>query len=60
MYSCLFITIIPGYFFELLNSFSFGPAVTVVVGVPTSVFLVYAAIKKGAAETEEDDRKYGQ
>lgn len=30
------------------------------VGLPTSVFLIYAAIRKGAAETEEDDKEYSK
>lgn len=30
------------------------------MGLPTSVFLIYAAIRKGAAETEEDDKEYNR
>lgn len=30
------------------------------IGLPTSVFLIYAAIRKGAAETEEDDEEYNR
>ena len=29
-------------------------------GVPVSIFLIYAAILKGAAETEEDDKEYNK
>jgi hypothetical protein len=28
------------------------------IGLPTSAFLIYAAIRKGAAETEVDDEEY--
>lgn len=28
------------------------------IGLPTCLFLFYAAIKKGIAETEEDDKKF--
>ena len=30
------------------------------VGLPLSVFLIYAAILKGAAETEEADREFNR
>jgi hypothetical protein len=30
------------------------------LGLPTSIFLIYAAIRKGAAETEEDDKEYNR
>jgi hypothetical protein len=28
--------------------------------MPMSIFLIYAAIMKGAAETEEDDKEYNR
>jgi hypothetical protein len=30
------------------------------IGLPMSIFLIYAAIMKGAAETEEDDKEYNK
>ena len=30
------------------------------IGLPMSIFLIYAAIIKGAAETEEDDKEYNK
>ena len=35
-----------------------GTAALAAIGAPFSLFLLYAAIMKGAAETEEDDREY--
>lgn len=29
-----------------------------IIGIPASLFLIYAAIQKGIAETEEDDAAY--
>jgi len=37
----------------------FGPTLALAaIGLPLSVFFIYAAILKGAAETEEDDAEY--
>jgi hypothetical protein len=51
-----------GSLFELSGGnpvIGFMPSVfTVVAGFPLCFFLFYAAIKKGAAETEEDDAKF--
>ena len=30
------------------------------LGLPLTLFLFYASVKKGAAETEEDDRRFEQ
>lgn len=39
----------------------FGPeAALAALGLPLSIFLIYAAILKGAAETEEDDKEYNK
>jgi hypothetical protein len=39
----------------------FGPqAALAAIGLPSSLFLIYAAILKGAAETEEDDKQYNK
>ena len=39
----------------------FGPtAALAAIGLPLSIFLIYAAILKGAAETEEDDKEYNK
>lgn len=35
-------------------------AVIAAVGAPLSIFLIYAAIMKGAAETAEDDAEYNR
>ena len=52
----------PGSLFELTGGApKLGFAATAVLaalGAPLSLFLIYAAILKGAAETEEDDREY--
>ena len=54
--------IIIGSIFELAGGHpQFGFAVTcasAAVGVPLCFFLFYAAIKKGTAETEEDDKRF--
>eukprot|EP00571_Detonula_confervacea_P011495 CAMPEP_0172306734 /NCGR_PEP_ID=MMETSP1058-20130122/7741_1 /TAXON_ID=83371 /ORGANISM="Detonula confervacea, Strain CCMP 353" /LENGTH=182 /DNA_ID=CAMNT_0013018711 /DNA_START=59 /DNA_END=607 /DNA_ORIENTATION=- len=52
-----------GSVFELAGGtttkLGFGPtAALAAIGFPISVFLIYAAIMKGAAETEEDDKEY--
>lgn len=52
-----------GSLFELAGGGStklgFGPtAALAAIGLPLSIFLIYAAILKGAAETEEDDQEY--
>ncbi|GMI47552.1 hypothetical protein TrCOL_g2156 [Triparma columacea] len=36
-----------------------GTAAVVGINVPVSLYLFYAAIKKGQAETEEDDKRLG-
>jgi hypothetical protein len=33
-------------------------AAIAVLGFPLCIFLIYAAIRKGAAETEEDDKRF--
>ena len=39
----------------------FGPtAALAALGLPLSIFLIYAAILKGAAETEEDDQEFNK
>lgn len=55
----------PGFLFQLLDAknnpppLGFGPTAAIsLVGAPTCLFLFVAAIQKGAAETEEDDRKF--
>ena len=51
-----------GSLFELANGGGkLGFAITAAIaalGLPLSIFLIYAAILKGAAETEEADRQY--
>mmetsp|Transcript_38919 Transcript_38919/g.56811 ORF Transcript_38919/g.56811 Transcript_38919/m.56811 type:complete len:186 (+) Transcript_38919:143-700(+) len=51
-----------GSLFNLISgqtTLGFAPTVAiVVVGLPTCLFLFYAAIRKGTAETEEDDKKF--
>lgn len=37
---------------------SAATAVIAVIGVPSCIFLLYAAILKGIAETEEDDKAF--
>ena len=54
-----------GSLFELAGGGSgklgFGPtAALAAIGLPMSIFLIYAAILKGAAETEEDDKEYNK
>ena len=53
-----------GSLFELTSgtpTLGFGPqAALAAIGLPSSLFLIYAAIKKGEAETEEDDRQYNK
>ena len=53
-----------GSLFELTGGTpKLGFAVTAVItalGLPLSVFLIYAAILKGAAETEEADREFNK
>ncbi|KAL7547654.1 hypothetical protein ACHAWF_010944 [Thalassiosira exigua] len=54
-----------GSLFELTGggptTLGFGPtAALAAIGIPMSVFLIYAAILKGAAETEEDDKEYNK
>ncbi|KAL3761815.1 hypothetical protein ACHAW5_003924 [Stephanodiscus triporus] len=54
-----------GSLFELTGGGSpklgFGPtAALAAIGLPLSIFLIYAAIMKGAAETEEDDKEYNK
>ena len=53
-----------GSLFELTSgtpTLGFGPQVALAaIGLPSSLFLIYAAIKKGEAETEEDDRQYNK
>ncbi|KAL9182579.1 hypothetical protein ACHAXT_013231 [Thalassiosira profunda] len=54
-----------GSLFEITGggptTLGFGPtAALAAVGLPLSLFLIYAAILKGAAETEEDDREYNK
>ena len=60
--------IIKGSIFELTGggdssststTLGFVPTAAIsAVGLPLSIFLIYAAILKGAAETEEDDAQY--
>ena len=56
--------IIIGSLFEVLGgpgatTLGFAPtAALAAIGIPMSIFLIYAAIMKGAAETEEDDKEY--
>ena len=51
-----------GSLFDLIGgspAFGFLPtAGTALVGLPLCFFLFYAAIVKGQAETEEDDKKF--
>mmetsp|Transcript_3534 Transcript_3534/g.3979 ORF Transcript_3534/g.3979 Transcript_3534/m.3979 type:complete len:86 (-) Transcript_3534:337-594(-) len=51
-----------GSIFELIGGspmMGFIPSVLfALVGVPSCLFLFYAAIKKGSAETEADDAEY--
>mmetsp|Transcript_13934 Transcript_13934/g.16862 ORF Transcript_13934/g.16862 Transcript_13934/m.16862 type:complete len:169 (+) Transcript_13934:70-576(+) len=51
-----------GSVFELAGGnpqFGFGVSAAIAaVGIPLSLFLIYAAILKGMAETEEDDKKF--
>ncbi|KAL3794234.1 hypothetical protein ACHAWO_006478 [Cyclotella atomus] len=53
-----------GSLFELTGgtpSLGFAPqAALAAIGLPSSLFLIYAAILKGAAETEEDDKAYNK
>eukprot|EP00594_Rhizosolenia_setigera_P015663 CAMPEP_0178964086 /NCGR_PEP_ID=MMETSP0789-20121207/15438_1 /TAXON_ID=3005 /ORGANISM="Rhizosolenia setigera, Strain CCMP 1694" /LENGTH=161 /DNA_ID=CAMNT_0020648735 /DNA_START=69 /DNA_END=554 /DNA_ORIENTATION=- len=54
-----------GSVFDLIGgntpAIGFIPAAAVaVLGLPTCLFLFYAAVKKGMAETEEDDAKYSR
>jgi len=54
-----------GSLFELAGGGStklgFGPtAALAALGLPLSIFLIYAAILKGAAETEEDDQEFNK
>mmetsp|Transcript_1429 Transcript_1429/g.3226 ORF Transcript_1429/g.3226 Transcript_1429/m.3226 type:complete len:172 (-) Transcript_1429:474-989(-) len=53
-----------GSFFELFGpnpKFGFGPTAAIAaIGLPSCLFLFYAAILKGMAETEEDDREYNK
>mmetsp|Transcript_11919 Transcript_11919/g.20704 ORF Transcript_11919/g.20704 Transcript_11919/m.20704 type:complete len:187 (+) Transcript_11919:49-609(+) len=53
-----------GSLFEVLGgtpTLGFGPtAALAAIGLPASLFLIYAAILKGAAETEEDDKEYNK
>lgn len=53
-----------GSLFELTGgapTLGFGPqAALAAVGLPGSLFLIYAAVLKGAAETEEDDKQYNK
>jgi hypothetical protein len=58
---------IQGSIFELTGgggsststTLGFVPTATIAaMGLPLSIFLIYAAILKGAAETEEDDAQY--
>jgi hypothetical protein len=53
-----------GSLFELTGgtpTLGFGPqAALAAIGLPSSLFLIYAAILKGAAETEEDDKNYNK
>lgn len=53
-----------GSLFELTGGspkLGFGPtAALAAIGLPMSLFLIYAAILKGAAETEEDDKEYNK
>jgi hypothetical protein len=48
--------------FDLIGgspAFGFAPtAAAALVGLPICFFLFYAAIVKGQAETEEDDKKF--
>ena len=42
---------------ETLLGFA-GTAALAAIGAPLALFFIYAAILKGVAETEEDDRKF--
>eukprot|EP00804_Cyclotella_cryptica_P025580 CCRYP_002816-RA/>CCRYP_002816-RA protein AED:0.04 eAED:0.04 QI:284/1/1/1/1/1/2/225/181 len=53
-----------GSLFELTGgapTLGFGPTAAIAaIGLPSCLFLFYAAILKGMAETEEDDRQYNK